>query len=336
MGRVARLRANLAAWFAGSTVTDVEFDALDQRCYQAISETGGTYALEDPLVLGGDDVTIDEDLDVNGDINTNGGLNLKNGAGLYAESGAWISWQSGSHGTLYSGTYLTVNSGALIYVDGAEQIKSGASLSVLSGGALNVNSGSSTTLAGDVTVSASCAMTIGGTLTWGASNYPKLSSRTAYRPTNAPWVCDPYGSASFGDWTYDAETGYWLCTTTGARRLGITERVESAATLTGVSVYLRGASGHSALPSNMPDLALLKLNYTTGSVSSLGSWGDSSATVGAYEAVHPLSSGSLSETFGANEKLLIRLQSESGTNAVANMRIYDAMLTLTFDEMRPV
>jgi hypothetical protein len=259
-----------------------------------------------------------------------------NGEHVYIKSGSWLSFLSGSHGTVYGGAYLSVSASAYLYIDGYFQVRSGGSTTWIAGSQVNWNDGSNATLSGDVLVSASSSWTIAGELTWGASNYPKLSSRSLTRVARAAWCTDANTTLLF-----DSGSGagqFWgALLYQGAA--SVRETIESSATVTSVVVYVKGAAHGGSWPpaGGMPTLTLTKVSHTSGTTTVLGTTTDSSAQ-SPYEDWHPLIiSLSPGVTFAEYEKLLISLTSEYGaTGVVAPMEFKDPLITMTFDELRPV
>jgi hypothetical protein len=106
-------------------------------------------------------------------------------------------------------------------------------------------------------------------------------------------------------------------------------RVPHGATLTAVDVYIQGASGHAGLPSGMPLINLHTVAIDDNEVS-LGDIFDSSASTAAFQAVHAITLSGLSHVVDrVNQRLVILLNSESGTNALVGARYIGSRVTYT-------
>lgn len=95
----------------------------------------------------------------------------------------------------------------------------------------------------------------------------------------------------------------------------------SVTTISGVTVQLKGATGHGALPSTMPQVSLA--SYVPGfGPSTYFTVNDTSANVAAYEAVH-----SVTATFGpftaapAGGRLILKVTGENGGTAVPGLQL---------------
>lgn len=103
------------------------------------------------------------------------------------------------------------------------------------------------------------------------------------------------------------------------------------AVLTSVSVYVKGAAGHSSLPTGT-DRPLFTVAYVTnaGSNPALGDEYDASASVGTYEVTHaitvPIASHEVDRT--AN-RYYAYLRTERGSNYVQGLQVYNVTCTFT-------
>ena len=92
-----------------------------------------------------------------------------------------------------------------------------------------------------------------------------------------------------------------------------------------------GVGTHAGLPGTLPIIELLSLDSTsgTGTVTSIATQVDTSASVGAYETMHNIDLGSLTEVAGDNLTYIVRFTGETGANALVNrLALYQILLTL--------
>lgn len=111
--------------------------------------------------------------------------------------------------------------------------------------------------------------------------------------------------------------------------------VPNGAILTNVKVYLKGASGHGALPAIMPSMTITARNITTGAVTTvLASTPDGSASTAAYEAAHSIDSGVLATTVDRTVKAyVVSVTTEGSTNAASGAKFYGVQATWTRSTM---
>ncbi len=109
------------------------------------------------------------------------------------------------------------------------------------------------------------------------------------------------------------------------------------ATITEVSLWLKGATiGRAFLPTNKPAIDIKIKNIETNVLgASIGSQGDGSASVGAYEAIHAITITGLSTAIdGRKERLSIQVDGEYGTGSVIGVEFvgFQVVYTQTFLE----
>lgn len=114
-----------------------------------------------------------------------------------------------------------------------------------------------------------------------------------------------------------------------ARKVITPEIAPHGATVTSITARLIGASGHGGLPANMPDVMFYKYSVD-GSYTSIGTATDSSGTVGAYEANHAVTLGSMSEVLDySTYSYEILVSGEASTNAADDLDLTGASITYT-------
>jgi hypothetical protein len=136
--------------------------------------------------------------------------------------------------------------------------------------------------------------------------------------------------AQIGTWTapYSASGGNgprWIAGSTSANdHLTFRLDMPHGSTLTALTAYLRGASGHAGLPAVMPSLALLRISNVdfTAAWSTLGTQTDTSGNTTAYQAIHPVTISSLSVVVDRGlYSYYARVIGESSTNALNGLEI---------------
>ena len=94
----------------------------------------------------------------------------------------------------------------------------------------------------------------------------------------------------------------------------------SGTIIASIQVYLKGASGHGALPGTMPRWKLMYRDVDTDVVDVSGTYyTDSSGSVGAYQATHSVA-GPVNVTVATSRRYLIHLEGEAGANAVVGLQ----------------
>lgn len=229
-----------------------------------------------------------------------------NGEDIRIEDGAYVRWEDGSHAWFESGTSIYLGLGSTVDT------------------------------AGHLWARVQSTATIDGAWTWSADNYPRLSSRSLTRVARSAWVVEAnsefYIDADTGNGQFTGTLGY-------PHAVALKETVESAATLTSVTVYVKGAAHGASWPPSggLPVLTLYKVSQTSTTSVTLGTKADTSNQA-TYEDWHPLTIAVASGgTFAANEQLVVSLHSEWGTSTpVTPLEFKTPVLTMTFDELRAV
>lgn len=111
-------------------------------------------------------------------------------------------------------------------------------------------------------------------------------------------------------------------------------RIPHGATLTAVALIVQGASGHAALPTAKPSMAMKSMS-TAGAVVTIGSTPtDPSGTVAAYEAVHQITLSGLNEVIDrVTKRYFVYLTGEGGTNFIAGYKVLGVSVTYTISAM---
>lgn len=355
MAHNTRIRSG-GLWITGSTITQDELEQLDQAQYEAINgDDGGTWAPAAVITIGGSGVTITGPAQLSDVIAATwnaGGLATFTGAGTIAtfDNSALLTITDDAEFRLNrSGGYLLRAYddgggqkiklyGTMDVIDSADfVIKANGTLTADASSILDLNGivgidgpvtfGATSTVASD----AASVWTLVGPITasdftMSGTNKVKLASRSITRtceltPTADPteWLCNTITG-----------TGNWYALGSAGEVLTQPIHVPFGATITGVSVYVQGDSGHVGLPGTPPILNLHETDVTTGVVTSYGSYSDTSASVGAYQAVHAITSGTISvATSRAACRYTLALQTEAGANAKTLLQYLGARVSYT-------
>jgi hypothetical protein len=350
-----RIRSS-GLWITGSTITTDELEQLDANLYAAINgDAGGTWAPSSLITIGGSGMTVSGPLrgsDIIAATWNAGGLATFTGSGTIAtfDNSALLTVTDDAEFRLNrSGDYLlrayNAGTGQKLHLYGDFWVKSGAVVAVKSGGVLSTEAGSTLAVVGDagffagVNFDAACAITqeAGSTMdldgaitvddfTMTGTNKVKLASRSITRaceltPTADPteWICNNISG-----------TGNWYSLGTAAEVLTQPVHTPFGATITGVSVYVQGDSGHVGLPGTPPKFYIHETDVTTGTVTSYGPYADASASTGAFQAVHAIASGTVSiATSRAAKRYALSITAESGANAKTQLVYHGATVTYT-------
>ncbi len=350
-----RIRSS-GLWITGSTITTDELEQLDANLYAAINgDAGGTWAPSSLITIGGSGMTVSGPLrgsDIIAATWNAGGTATFTGAATIAtfDNSALLTVTDDAEFRLNrSGDYLlrayNAGTGQKLHLYGDFWVKSGAVLEVKSGGVLSTEAGSSLVVVGDagffagvnfdsttsVVQEAGSTMALSGTvtaadLTMTSTNKVKLASRSITR------ACELTPAAEATEWAPNTitGTGNWYSLGTAAEVLTQPIHVHSGATITGVSVYVQGDSGHAGLPGTPPKFYIHETDVTTGTVTSYGPYTDGSASTGAFQAVHAIASGTVSIAVSRSAKrYTVSLSAEAGANAKAQLNYHGATVTYT-------
>lgn len=167
-------------------------------------------------------------------------------------------------------------------------------------------------------------------LTISGSAKVKFTSRTIARASQGACV----SATGANGWTFDPGTDLWTSATTSACLLRVPVEIPNAATITLIQVWYDGFGGHAAFPggapAQKPRVYLKSYEINTQSLTTHGTYADASATAGAYEAPHVISSGAISITVDkGNRRYWLVVESESGANAIAGAQFLGAYVAFT-------
>jgi hypothetical protein len=351
----SRIRSG-GLWVTGSTITQDELEQLDQAQYEAINgDDGGTWAPAAVITIGGSGLTVTGPARLSDVIAATwnaGGTATLTGSGTtmtFDNSALLVVTDDAEFRLNRSGDYLlrayNAGTGQKLHLYGDMWVKSGAVLAVKSGGVLSTEAGSTIVAVGDagffagvnfdaastITQEAGSTMDLDGTITvdnftLSGTNKVKLASRSITRaceltPTADPteWLCDTVSG-----------TGKWFALGNAAEILTQPIHIPHGATITGVSVYVQGDSGHVGLPATPPKFYIHETDVTDGTVTSYGPYTDASASTGAFQAVHAISSGVISVSVSrAASRFCLALSTESGANAKTLLGYLGARVTYT-------
>ena len=106
-------------------------------------------------------------------------------------------------------------------------------------------------------------------------------------------------------------------------------RIPDGSTLTAYDATLTGATGHGALPGNMPFVQLINHKLGDSPDVSTGAF-DTAASVGAFEVAHTMGESGLSVVASnSDSRMYIYMLTESGTSALAGAIYYSPSVTYT-------
>ena len=224
-------------------------------------------------------------------------------------------------------TELAINNGGQLTIDSGGIIL-GASGSYINGavGSSFTWSGAAT-LNGALTVSdtGSIAIADGGTL--GLTNRSGATC-TAFTRTRILSCCSVASEVNNFTKINGLDSSYWTQSSITASRIYIPLTfVPLAASITTLTVQLKGASGHdSGLPTTMPSVELVRQPDDAYTLTTVDTASDPSANQTAYESVHPITISGLSVQ-PINYAWGVRIQGEALTNAIVGLEVYSLSVT---------
>ena len=199
-------------------------------------------------------------------------------------------------------------------------------------GALGVNCSAmfnaaySATFAGGVNIAPTATCTIQDGATFGAENRADVTctsyTRTVYINSTTPGVMSTHWIASF-----NATAAYWIQDSDTISTLYLPLAIVPAAgAITELEIQLQGETGHVGLPATMPSLSLMRQDPDGSTLVATNTQSDTSATVVAYEATHPITLTGLNVQ-PLNYVWMVRVSGESSTNALAGLMVYSLKIT---------
>lgn len=139
-----------------------------------------------------------------------------------------------------------------------------------------------------------------------------------------PMICGPGAAANF---TWDSPQMEWRqnsVASAGVLFIDLTGVVPKNAVIKSVTAHVIGAAGHAALPGTMPTLTLYRKDTgTQGNATNIGSQADASGSTGAYQVVHSITIGGLSEVVAhdSGNRNYLTFEGEAGSNSAVNLRL---------------
>lgn len=239
-------------------------------------------------------LTFSNTVQFNGAVTVNAATTFTSNGDITWQSGCAMTGQSGSSLTMASGSTTTINGSATLA--GTNTISGSTSLSDVN--TLTIASGASCTFAANVSIATA------------SRSYSRAKMSLQYVNTTY-WFQNPLYVRS-----YPAVMSQLLA---GSVALQVDNVVWEAdvpdgATLTTVSWTINPGSGRGGLPS-LPVLWVEVVNVSTGAISHSATVTDPSASLGAYEVQHTITTTSLGWTIDRDtEIVLVRVQGEYGAN----------------------
>lgn len=141
---------------------------------------------------------------------------------------------------------------------------------------------------------------------------------------------DPGVPADFTNW--GISNGVWVTTTTTVSSITWGLSLPQASTFNAISLILKGAGGHAALPSPLPQASIFKINLNTGAQTLIGSaTNDPSVNTTAYQLVHAIPIGPLAEVVDSTvNRYIVQCSSEGNTggHGVAGALFYGVAVSI--------
>ena len=156
-------------------------------------------------------------------------------------------------------------------------------------------------------------------------------SRTHYINATCRGVSlDEYNGATDA-WTaeYLSDYVYWKQNTVGSTEGYLylpLDFVPLAASITTLTMQLKGASGHAGLPTTMPRIALVRQAPDGSGITVLDTAIDDSEDTTEYQAVHPVTLSGLNAQ-PISYVYMVRITGEFGTNAATGLSVYSVAVT---------
>lgn len=180
---------------------------------------------------------------------------------------------------------------------------------------LSCGAASTATLAGTNVLSGSTSIASCTAITMAGSANVVLTSRSVNRQItlNAFPVSATWDMGSGGLWSNNAAAGNLIVPV---------ERLPHGGVLQSVKVRLKGAGGHGALPSPMPEFTVYRVDDDGTATGLAAATVDSSATTGAYQAAHTITLSSIAHTVNLTTyRYFVKLVGEGVTNFVAGAEL---------------
>jgi hypothetical protein len=237
--------------------------------------------------------------------------------------------------TFSSGTSITTNSGSTALFGGSVAVSSSGTLTVSAGSTTNLAStntitGNTTFSTGTLTVNSATSLVgavTAGNFTLTSINKIKLASRNATRVWQGNFIPNPNSS-------WRIYQGYWKTSSTATAQEIIGDiDLPHNATMGQIILYVKGGSGHGALPSVMPFFKLYRINIATGAVITVNTITDNSSDVTDYELFHNLIWAGALSIDRNNYKYQLVFTSEDGTGVQDDFELFGMTVTYAVSEM---
>ena len=248
-------------------------------------------------------------------------------------------WALSEQGGAYSmvdplvigGSGIQLESELAVGGTGVITLDSGGSIYGDSGSALYMIAGSTTSLAGSVGLTG--AMTVGASGSVAIEDGGTLGLVNRTGATCTPFTrtrilsCCSVASEVSGFAKINTLVSYWLQDSISAPRIRIPlDYVPLAASITTLTVQLKGASGHTGLPSTMPSIQLIQQSATAYTLTPTNTATDTSASVPAYESVHSITLSGLNVQ-PVNYAWSVLINGEASTDAEVGLEVYSLSVT---------
>ena len=236
------------------------------------------------------------------------------GGGTYTNSGADLS--------------IVMPTGFRVSVDAAGG-NTGAVFGV--GSCLDV-SDSALTVYGNASVAGTftCTGAVSCTSTVTFNQAPSLAvSKTVAQPLI------PSGMTAFAwdDSTASVKQG---SSSTAGKATFFVRRIGDGATITNVTLKVISTQTHSSLPATMPGFSVTKRDANGTNTTLAGFTADSSATTGAFQAIHSISTGTISQVVNLDDDVFVEVNGETGANAQDNsFSVRKILITYTSNKIYP-
>jgi hypothetical protein len=137
------------------------------------------------------------------------------------------------------------------------------------------------------------------------------------------------------DWdTQNQHIGYVECLDVNQRAIFWPICLPHGATLTSLGVVIEPTSGHGALPVARPRFELISLTNLGITATEVAFVSDTSASVGAYQTLHTITSGVLAVVMSnTTKRYLLHFESEGSTNAIAGLKFFHPFYSFTMTNL---
>ena len=232
---------------------------------------------------------------------------------------------------MQSGYTFTFQSGAYLSIAGTGQVSSGANLNVLSGGTLSIFSGGKLDVASGGIIEVASGGAINFAIPTEATCAGHVTSKIFTAADFQLGDTDGDGSIEWQAFNNGSNSYAKALSTDDHIQQGLAA-VPDRGVISSIVATVQGDPGsHSGLPASPPDLRLYRQD-SNGALTLEDSQVDTSTTVGAYEAVHPITLSALSEpvrSAGGTDQCFVMLTNEGSTNAQPGLRVMRIKVSFT-------